>query len=124
MKLARWIFLIAGLYGIAVLIPGLFMEAAFNAGNPPPVSHPEFYYGFYATALVWQFVFLLIAFDPARFRPLMAIAVLEKVSFFGPAMALYAQGRLAVGGPFYGAIIDGVLMVLFGVAWLGSRKTA
>jgi len=122
MKLARWIVLIAGLYGIAVLIPGLFMEAAFNAGNPPPVRHPEFYYGFYATALVWQFVFLLIAFDPARFRPLMAIAVLEKVSFFGPAMALYAQGRLAVGGPFYGAIVDGVLMVLFALAWLRSAK--
>lgn len=124
MKLARWIFLVAGLYGLAVLAPGFFMEAAFGAASPPPVNHPEFYYGFYGSAFVWQLVFLAIAWDPGRFRLLMPIAVLEKIAFFAPAMALYANGRLAAGGPFYGAIIDGVLMVLFALAWLNMPKPA
>ena len=121
MKLARIIFAVAAVYGVLALLPGLFTEALFNQMNPPAVTHPEFYYGFYASALVWQFAFMLIAYDPARYRALMLVAVAEKAAFFVPSMLLYQSARLAVGGPLYGAIIDGILMLLFALAWWRSK---
>ena len=116
MRFARIVFLIAGIYGVLVLAPGFFLE-----GRAPAITRPEYYYGFYGSALVWQIVFLLIARDPARWRPLMAIAVLEKLAFFAPCAFLYATHRLTPGGPFIGGMIDGVWMVLFALAWWRSR---
>ncbi len=120
MRLARLIFLLAGLYGVAVLIPGFFAERVVQ----PPILHPEFYYGFLGSALVWQTLFLLVAIDPARFRSVMFIAALEKAAFFIPSMVLYATGRLGLTGPFFGALIDGVWMQLFLVAWWSARPAA
>lgn len=116
MKLARWIYLIAGTYGVLVLVPGFFVEMW-----SPPVPSPEFYYGFFGSALVWQFVFFLIASDPARYRALMAISILEKLAFFATCVVLYALGRMTISGPFIGGMIDGILMILFIVAWRASR---
>jgi hypothetical protein len=121
MRVARWIFLIAGIYGVLALAPGFFAERMVAA---PALTHPEFYYGFLGSALVWQFVFLMIARDPVTLRPLMAIAVLEKAAFFAPALWLYFTGRLPVGGPLIGGVIDGVWMALFLIAWRSSRDAA
>jgi hypothetical protein len=52
----------------------------------------------------------------------MPVAVLEKAAFFAPSVALHIAGRLAVSGPFIGAMIDGVWMVLFAVAWRATRQ--
>jgi hypothetical protein len=95
MRITKIIFWTAAVYGIAVLLPGLFMEASLV----PPLSHPEFYYGFYGVALVFQFVFILIAGDPVRYRPL--------------TMILWAHGRVTAGGTLFGAAADGLLMLLF-----------
>jgi hypothetical protein len=46
-------------------------------------------------ALAWQWVFLIIAKDPERFRPLMPAAVLEKLAFGLAAVVLFAQQRVA-----------------------------
>ena len=121
MRAAQWIFRLAAIYGLLVLLPGLFLEAQFSATNPPPLTHPIFYYGFYGSAIVWQLAFLLIASDPQRYQPLIAIAVLEKAAFLLPALWLRSQGRLADSGPWWGALIDGLLMLLFLFAW---RRTA
>lgn len=121
MKFARNVFLGAGIYGLAVLIPGPFTEGRFNLSFPPAITHPEFYYGFFGSALVWQLVFLLIARDPVRYRPLIGLAVLEKAAFFVPCLALFLAGRLAADGIFWGAMIDGLLMLLFAVAWAKTR---
>ena len=118
MKVARWIYLIAGIYGILALLPSFFLESMVA----PPETHPEFYYGFFGSALVWQFVFLLISRDPAKWRPLMPITFLEKVAFFVPSMWLHFRGRLPMGGPLIGGMIDGVLLVLFVFAWWSSRE--
>lgn len=112
MRWTKIIFWAAAVYGIAVLVPGIFMEASLK----PPLSHPEFYYGFYGVALVFQGVFILIARDPARYRPLIWLAIFEKAAFFVPTMILWMQGRLSAGGTLIGAAIDGVLMVLFSSA--------
>lgn len=117
MRLARWIFLIAGIYGVLALLPGFFVEAMGR-----PQAQPEFYYGFFALALVWQLVFFAIARDPISLRWLMPIAVLEKAAFFAPSIALYLAGRLHVSGPFIGAMIDGVWMVLFAFVWWSTGR--
>ena len=117
MKAVRIIFGLAALWGFVALIPGLFGEAAFNAEMPPAITHPEFYYGFHGVALVFQLIFVMIALDPVRYRALIPIAMLEKLAFFAPTMWLYNEGRVGEGGPFYGAIIDGVLLLLFALAW-------
>ncbi|MBL8537742.1 MAG: hypothetical protein JNM59_10105 [Hyphomonadaceae bacterium] len=110
--MARWIFLIAGVYGVLLLTPALFR---------PPQGAPEFYYGFLGLALVWQFAFLVIARDPERHRPLMMIAVLEKLAFFATCLALYATGAMRIGPLFLGGMIDGALMALFAFAWVASK---
>lgn len=120
-SIARILFALAALYGIPVLILGLFGEAQFNAAMPPAITHPEFYYGFHGLALVFQLIFILIAIDPARYRPLMLVAILEKLAFFGPGLWLYSSGRLAEGGAFYGAMIDGIWALLFLLAWALTR---
>ena len=47
--------------------------------DPPPITHPGFFYGFVGVALAWQFAFVFIATDTARFRPLMIPCVSKKL---------------------------------------------
>lgn len=119
MKFARGVFFVAAVYGILVLGPGLFVE--FTGDHTAAKVLPEFYYGFFASALVWQFAFLVIQTDPQRYRPLILVSVFEKLAFFGPCLVLYATGRLAFGSVFIGSLIDGVWMVLFFLAWRSTR---
>jgi hypothetical protein len=79
MIFARRVFTVAGVYGVLVLLPMLFLEEVVARLAPPGFTHPEFYYGFVGVALAWQLVFLLVGRDPARLRPVMLPAVLEKV---------------------------------------------
>src|SRR4051794_31524511 len=124
MVFARRPFLIAGVYGLLVLLPMYFLEGRIGRDTPPPVTHPEFFYGFLGVAVAWQAAFLVIARDPVRFRPLMLPAVLEKAGFGLPALVLWLGGRLAA--PMLAAgLFDLALGVLFVVAYLrtpeGSR---
>jgi hypothetical protein len=112
MTFARRVFLIAAVYGILVLLPQYFMEAKLGRDFPPPITHPEHFYGFIGLALVWQVLFVLIARDPVRYRPVMPVAILEKLAFGVPAVVLYVQGRLHVAVLGAG-LIDLVLAVLF-----------
>ena len=77
MKFARIVFLIAGIYGILVLTPLYFLEQTIGRETPPPITHPEFFYGFLGVALAWQVLFLLIAHNPVRYRPMMIPSILE-----------------------------------------------
>ena len=112
-RFARVVFLGAGIYGIVVLLPLYFSEFAFDL--PQPISRPEQFYGFIGVALVWQLAFLLIAWDVRRYRPLMPLAVLEKLAFGLPAVMLYATGRVTAGVLGFG-LIDLVLAALFVMA--------
>lgn len=122
-RFARLVFLIAAIYGIAVLAPQYLLEQKINTDFPPAITHPEYFYGFVGLALVWQFAFLVIARDVVRFRPLMPIAVLEKLSFGGAAVVLYALGRLHVQVLAMG-LLDLVLGALFVVAYLRTPSDA
>jgi hypothetical protein len=121
MVFARRVFLVAGIYGLLVLVPQYFLEAKTGRDYPPAITHPEFYYGFVGVALAWQVAFLIIATDPARHRLMMIPSMLEKISFGVAAIVLFAQGRLA---PLLLAagIGDLVFCAAFIVAYLQTRS--
>jgi len=118
---ARRVFRIAAIYGILVLAPQYFLEERLAIDFPPPLTHPEHFYGFVGIALAWQFVFLLIASDVSRYRLLMPIAVLEKLAFGIPAWVLYFQGRVTAPVVAAGSI-DLVLGALFVMAFVKTRE--
>jgi hypothetical protein len=109
---ARRVFTIAGIYGIVALAPQYFMEQRVGRDFPPPITHPEHFYGFIGVALAWQIVFLIVAREPRRYRMIMIPAVLEKLAFGIAAVVLYLQGRLAAFVLTFG-IVDLILALLF-----------
>jgi hypothetical protein len=115
-RFARRVFLVAGIYGLLVLLPQYFLEEQIGRDYPPAITHPEHFYGFIGVALTWQLVFLLIASDVRRYRPLMLVAVLEKLSFGIAALVLYVSGRVAVSVAGAGTV-DLLLGLLFAFAY-------
>ena len=116
MIFAKRVFTGAGIWGLVVLTPLYFMFDRVGREYPPPITHPDLYYGFIGLAIAWQFAFLVIGHDPVRFRPMMIPAMLEKFIFVASQTILYLQGRvvagqLAVAGP------DLVLGILFVAAY-------
>jgi hypothetical protein len=93
---ARRVFLIAGIYGLIVLVPQLFTESRVGHDYPPAITHPEYFYGFLGVAIAFQLAFLVIARDQIRHRALMLPSVVDKLAFGVPAIALYAQQRLSL----------------------------
>jgi hypothetical protein len=87
-KFARIVFGLAGVGGSLLLAPLYWMEGRIGAADPPAITHPEYFYGFVGVALTWQIVCLVIAWSPARCRPMMLVAALEKVSFGLAAVAV------------------------------------
>src|SRR6266545_554969 len=94
MKFAKWVYRTAGIYGLLVLAPLLFLERTVSQTAPPAITHPEYYYGFAITGVTWQVAFLVISNDPQRFRPLMPVTWLEK-SYGLIAIVLFVQGRIS-----------------------------
>ena len=95
MKFAKVVFMVAGIYGLLVLVPQFFLEAKIGRDTPPPITHPEFFYGFICVAVAWQVLFLVLSRDPVRYRPMMIPAMLEKIGFPIAVVVLHLQGRLA-----------------------------
>jgi len=120
MKFASVVFLVAGIYGLIVLVPQFFRERRIGEDTPPPITHPEFFYGFICVAVAWQVLFLILSRDPIRYRPMMIPAMLEKIGFPIAVLILYLQGR-AAPTIFIPAGLDLVLLILFIAAY---RKTA
>ena len=120
MKFARWVFLLAAIYGVLALVPMYFQEAMLAQTQPPALTHPEFYYGFIGVALAWQVLFLQLSRDPLRYRPLMIPAMLEKGSFGLAMLVLYAQHRLAALMLLAGCV-DLLFVALFLLAWRRTR---
>lgn len=118
----RWVFLSAGIIGLGELAPLYFAEDGLNRAAPPALTHPEFYYGFIGVALAWQLAFIVMARDPARYRPLIPAAVTEKLLYIASTFALYAAGRLHGLGSLLGATIDLGWLVLFSIAAVRTRN--
>ena len=117
MQFARWVFRIAGIQGILILLPLYFLEQQIGRDQPPAITHPEYFYGFAGIGLAWQVVFLVISLDPPRYRLVMLPAMIEKFSFCGAIFVLYALGRVALPLLAAGAL-DCTLGVLFVAAYV------
>ena len=119
MKFAKIVFWSAAVWGILVFIPMYFLYEKVGESYPPPLTHPEFYFGFVGVGLACQFVFAVIATDPVRFRPLMLPSIFEKASYVAATAVLYLQHRTTL--PLLGAGIDAFLGLLFVIAFLKTR---
>lgn len=121
MKFARVTFLVAGIYGLIGLTALYFLEGMIGRQTPPPITHAEFYYGFIGTALAWQFVFLVIARDPVRYRLLMLPSILEKIAYGIPVLVLYLQQRIAAASVAI-SIVDWSFAVLFALSYACTQS--
>ena len=118
---ARRVFLFAAIYGLVVLLPQYFMEERTGRDFPPPITHPEYYYGFIGVAVAWQVAFILISRDPIRYRPLMIPAILEKATFGTATIVLFALDRLA-GQMLAAGMLDLILGALFTSAYVRTAS--
>lgn len=121
-RFARRVFLIAGIYGIVVLLPQYLVETGLGPSLPAPLRNPEHFYGFIGVALAWQLVFLVIARDVRRYRLLMMPAFVEKFIFGIPVLLLFWSGRVPVEVLVFG-LIDLLLGALFLVAYRTTPVT-
>ena len=122
MRFARWVFTIAGVWGVLLIGPLFFLEDRM-AGARGPFSHPEHYYGFLGVTFAWQLVYLVIGRDPAAYRPIMLLGALGKTAFFAGVWALHAQGRTPIEVAAL-ASPDIVFAALFVAAWRATRPRA
>jgi hypothetical protein len=120
MRFARTVFAAAGVLGLLILLPGFFTIDMVSQLYPPAVTHQDFYYGFLCVTAAWQLVFLVIARDPIRYRPLMPAAMLEKFPYVAMLLILYTHGQLA-RPQLAAVVIDGTLGILFVSAYTKTR---
>jgi hypothetical protein len=116
MKFAKIVFWLAGIWGLLIITPLYFLFDIIGQKDPPPITHPGFFYGFVGCALAWQVAFCFIATDPARYRPLMIPSVLEKVTYSVAIAALVLQHRTNPSDLLF-AGTDGLLGLLFVIAY-------
>jgi hypothetical protein len=116
MKFTKVVFWIAGIWGVLILTPLYFMFDAISRNDPPPITHPGFYYGFVSVGLAWQFAFFVIARDPVRFRMMIIPSMIEKFGYGASLLVLYFQQRIHPSDLVF-AGVDMLLGVLFLLAF-------
>lgn len=123
MKFAKIVFWVAAIWGFLFITPLYFMFNLIGEKDPPPITHPAFFYGFVGVALVWQIAFAFIARDPIRFRPMMIPAILEKLVYSIPVIVLVLQKRMNPADLMFSAT-DLILGALFLAAYLRTPRSA
>jgi hypothetical protein len=117
LRFAKIVFWLAAIWGFLIITPLYFMFALISKNDPPPITHPGFFYGFVGLAMVWQLAFILVARDPIRFRPMMIPAIFEKLVYSVPVIILVLQKRMHPADLVFSAT-DLLLAVLFLIAYL------
>ena len=121
MKFAKWVYRIAGIYGLLVLAPLLFLERVVSQTSPPAITHPEYYYGFVIAGVAWQVAFLVMGNDPQRFRTLMPVTRLEK-SWGLIAVVLDMEGRISLQVLAFG-LTDLLFAAFFVSAYITTTRS-
>jgi hypothetical protein len=121
MWFARWVFLLAGITGVVVVAPLFFMEDRIGVDHPPPINHPEWYYGFLSVTLAWQLMYMTIGWNPIRHRLVMLPAIVAKSSFVATILILYALERVA-SNMLPASAFDAVWVLLFIVAFFRTPR--
>ena len=122
MRFAKIVFWIAGIWGVLVIAPLFFIFNLIGKQDPPPITHPGFYYGFAAIGLAWQIAFFVIACAPLRLRPLMIPSMIEKFSYGITVLLLFIQRRLRAGDLAFGSV-DLLFGFLFMLAYWKTRHS-
>lgn len=122
MKFAKVLFRVAAIYGVIVLAPLYFIFDLIGKNDPPPITHPAFFYGFVGVALAWQAAFYVISTDPSRYRTLMIPSVLEKFSYGVAVVVLVLLQRMRATDLVFGCM-DLLLGALFVVAYFRTPRT-
>jgi hypothetical protein len=123
MKFAKFVFYLAGIWGLLIITPLYFIFDTIGIKDPPAINHPGFYYGFAGTAVAWQIAFLVIARDPIRLRPLMIPSMIEKFAYAIAIVTLVMQGRTNRRDLVFAAT-DGLLGLLFIAAYATTSALA
>ncbi|HXN52816.1 MAG TPA: hypothetical protein VN943_12845 [Candidatus Acidoferrum sp.] len=123
MKFAKVVFRVAAIWGVLVITPLYFMFDLIGRKDPPPITHPAFFYGFVGAALAWQIAFFFIASDPVRYRPLMIPSMFEKFSYGAAVVILVLQARMRSSDLLFAAT-DLLLGVLFVIAYFKAQPRA
>jgi len=123
MRFAKVVFWIAGIWGLLFITPLYFIFDLIGQKDPPPITHPGFYYGFAGCALAWQIAFLLIGANPLRLRPIMIPSVVEKFTYAVAILVLVMQGRTNQRDLLF-ATTDFTLGLLFIAAYLKTAGEA
>jgi hypothetical protein len=122
-RFAKIVFRVAAIWGVLIIAPLYFMFDLISRNDPPPITHPGFFYGFAGAALAWQIAFFFIAADPVRYRPLMIPSIIEKFSFGGAVVILVLQQRMHSADLLF-AGTDLFLGVLFVVAYFKTPRAS
>lgn len=120
MRFSKIVFYIAGIWGLLVITPLYFMFDLIGTKDPPPITHPGFFYGFVGTAFAWQIAFLFIGSNPVRFRPLMIPSIIEKFAYGIAVVILVLQHRMHSSDLIFAAT-DLTLGVLFIFTYLFTQ---
>lgn len=127
MRFAKIVFLVAGIWGVLTLAPLYFIFDRIGKMDPPPITHPAFFYGFVGAGLAWQLAFFVISRDPARYRLLMLPSIFEKFSYGIAVAILVAQKRMHPNDLLFGGadLLFGLLFLLvyFTTPHLTSRAS-
>ena len=117
---ARWLFGIAAAFNFAIAASVLFLRpwiAPLLQLDPALGTNVATanIAGVLVAAFGWAYA--CIARDPVRYRPAMLPAVLEKLTFAGATIVLFAQRRLADSVLGFG-LVDLTFAVLFTISYL------
>jgi hypothetical protein len=121
MTFARWVFRAAGIYGIVLTTPLLFLEERVFQDNPPPLTHAEYYYGFLVVVLAMQVLYLIISLDPPRYRQTIISGLIGKWGYAAIVVWLVLKERTPAMALIF-AGIDFALGLLFLVVFLQLSK--
>jgi hypothetical protein len=121
MRFVKVVYWVAGIWGLLVITPLYFMLELIGRKDPPPITHPGFYYGFVGTALAWQIAFLFIAKCPVRLRPMMLPSMVEKFLYGVSVVVLVVKGAMHRSDLLF-AGTDLTLGVLFVVAYVMTGR--
>ena len=123
MKFAKAVFWTAGIWGLLLITPLYFIFDTIGRKDPPPITHPGFYYGFAGCALAWQVAFLFIGANPVRLRPMMIPSMVEKFTYAVAILVLVMQGRTNQRDLVFAAT-DFILGALFVAAYIKTAREA
>jgi hypothetical protein len=122
MRLSRWVFAIAGTFGVILILPFAYTTVVSGELSLPDGSGAGlFLIGSFLQHIVWQIVYFIIATDPHRFRPMMVPAIFSMgISGFS-SIWIYAYG-IRMGVPV--GVVSVLMALTFIVAYWQSGLRA